>query len=68
MTKLEKPLKRELAIGEQSYVLTIAPEGLKLTLKGHRKGREIAWRDLVDGHAGAAESSTPLQSQGTSAA
>ena len=66
MTKLEKPLKRELAIGEQSYVLTIAPEGLKLTLKGHRKGREIAWRDLVDG-AGAAESTTTLEGQGTSA-
>ncbi len=66
MTKLEKPLKRELAIGEQSYVLTIAPEGLKLTLKGHRKGREIAWRDLVDGQAGPGESGT-LESQGTSA-
>jgi len=65
MTKLDKPLKRELAIGEQAYVLTIAPEGLKLTLKGHRKGREIAWRDLVDG-AGAAESSAPLEGEGTS--
>lgn len=67
MTKLEKPLKRELAIGEQSYVLTIAPEGLKLTLKGHRKGREIAWRDLVDGEA-SAESSSSLEDQGTPAA
>lgn len=67
MTKLEKPLKRELAIGEQSYVLTIAPEGLKLTLKGHRKGREIAWRDLVDG-AGSAESSASHEAEGTPAA
>ena len=63
MTKLEKPLKRELAIGEQAYVLTIAPEGLKLTLKGHRKGREIAWRDLLGGEAAGAESAT-LESRG----
>ena len=64
MTKLEKPLKRELAIGEQAYVLTIAPEGLKLTLKGHRKGREIAWRELVSGDAESAEPEAPLASPG----
>ncbi|HUN73933.1 MAG TPA: hypothetical protein VMU40_05410 [Steroidobacteraceae bacterium] len=51
MTKLEKPLKREVAIDGHAYVLTIAPEGLKLTLKGHRKGHEVAWRDLVSGDA-----------------
>jgi hypothetical protein len=67
MTKLEKPLKRELAIGEQSYVLTIAPEGLKLTLKGHRKGREVAWRDLVPGDGASAESGASLEDRGTPA-
>jgi hypothetical protein len=51
MTKLDKPLKRELALGEETYVVTISPEGLKLTLKGHRKGREIPWRELVGGEA-----------------
>jgi hypothetical protein len=51
MTKLEKPLKREVAIDGHSYVVTISPEGLKLTLKGHRKGQELAWRDLVGGEA-----------------
>jgi len=51
MTKLEKPLKREVAIDGHAYVLTIAPEGLKLTLKGHRKGHEVAWRALVSGDA-----------------
>jgi hypothetical protein len=51
MTKLEKPLKREVAIDGHAYVVTIAPEGLKLTLKGHRKGQELAWRDLVGGDA-----------------
>ncbi|MGH8217556.1 MAG: hypothetical protein ACREUT_03145 [Steroidobacteraceae bacterium] len=68
MTKLDKPLKREIAIGEQSYVLTIDPAGLKLTLKGHRKGREIAWRDLVGGDATPGESSdAPLEDRGTPA-
>ncbi len=51
MTRLEKPLKREIAIDGQAYVLTIGPEGLKLAVKGHRKGRELAWRDLVSGDA-----------------
>ena len=51
MTKLDKPLRRELAIGEKSYTLTIAPEGLKLTEKGHRKGIELKWGELVNGDA-----------------
>ena len=51
MTKLDKPLRRELTIGEKSYTLTIAPEGLKLTEKGHRKGIELKWGDLVNGDA-----------------
>ena len=37
-TKLEKPLKREVQIGEQPYMLTISPEGLKLVPKGKRNG------------------------------
>ena len=54
MTKLDKPLRRELTIGDKSYTLTIAPEGLKLTEKGHRKGTELKWTDLVSGEAGLA--------------
>lgn len=50
-TKLEKPLKRELAIKGQTCILTITPNGLKLTLKGRRKGQELAWDDLVSGDA-----------------
>jgi hypothetical protein len=64
MTKLEKPLKRELAIGEHAYVVTIAPEGLKLTLKGHRKGREIAWRELVGGDAESVDPQPSLEGSG----
>lgn len=54
MTKLDKPLRRELTIGEKTYTLTIAPEGLKLTEKGHRKGTELKWTDLISGEAGLA--------------
>ena len=51
MTKLDKPLKRELLIDARAYVLTIEPSGFKLVLKGHRNGLEFAWRDLVSGDA-----------------
>jgi hypothetical protein len=50
-TKLEKALKREVAIGEQPYMLTIDPQGLKLVPKGKRNGLEVAWKDLVSGEA-----------------
>ena len=50
-TKLEKPLRREIRIGEDAYIVTIAPEGLKLTAKGKRKGLEMSWADMASGQA-----------------
>ncbi len=50
-TKLDKPLRRELAIDGEPYMLTISPEGLKLVPKGKRKGLELAWQALVSGEA-----------------
>ena len=50
-TKLEKPLKREVLIEGEPYVVTLSPEGLKLTQKGHRKGVEVAWKSLISGDA-----------------
>ena len=50
-TRLDKVLKRELDIDGQAYVLAISPEGLKLTIKGRRKGQELKWKDLVQGDA-----------------
>lgn len=47
ITKLDKDLKRQITIGRHSYVVTINPEGLKVALKGRRKGRQLAWTDLV---------------------
>ena len=52
-TKLEKPLKRELAIGDAPYMLTISPEGLKLVPKGRRNGLELTWKAVLGGQAGA---------------
>ena len=51
MTKLEGTLRRELEIDGKAYTLAISPEGLKLTPKGHRKGHELRWKDLVSGEA-----------------
>lgn len=48
-TKLEKPLKREIQVDGQPYMLTIDPVGLKLVPKGRRKGQEIAWKAFVSG-------------------
>ena len=50
-TKLEKSLKREIAIDEKPYMLTIDPEGLKLVEKGRRNGRELKWKDIAGGDA-----------------
>lgn len=49
MTPLDKSIRRELQIGDQLYTLTISPEALKLVPKGHRKGLELQWADLVSG-------------------
>ena len=51
MTKLDKPLRREVDIGDKAYTLTISPDGLKLVEKGRRNGLELKWSDLVGGDA-----------------
>jgi len=50
-TKLEGQIKREIAIGDESYTLTLTPEGFLLARKGRRKGLQIRWADLVSGEA-----------------
>ena len=50
-TLLEKTLKRELSIGGRAFIVAITPDGLKLTLKGRRKGLELEWQALVSGDA-----------------
>lgn len=50
-TKLEKPLRREVVIEGQPYMVTLSPEGLTLVPKGKRKGLELGWKALVSGEA-----------------
>ena len=51
MTRLDKPLTREVKIKGKPHVLTIDPDGLRLTKKGRRKGIELRWADLTNGDA-----------------
>jgi hypothetical protein len=48
-TLLDKTLKREVRIKDRAYVVTLSPQTLKLTLKGRRRGPELAWEALVSG-------------------
>ena len=57
-TKLSKQLKREIDVDGKPYMVTLSPEGLKLTEKGKRLGRELTWKDLVGAPGGAAPGST----------
>lgn len=50
-TPLDRPLKRELELDGKRYTVTIAPDGIKVTEKGKRKGQEITWRDIISGDA-----------------
>lgn len=51
MTPLDKPLRREVLIGKESYTLTIDPDGMKLVPKGKRNGLTLKWTELVNGDA-----------------
>ncbi|HET7459011.1 MAG TPA: hypothetical protein VFJ74_15290 [Gemmatimonadaceae bacterium] len=46
-TKLDKTIKREIDIDGEAYTVSISPEGVKLTQKGFRKGREMTWTQLL---------------------
>ncbi len=51
MTPLDKSLKRSLNINGREYVVTLTPDALKITEKGHRLGVELQWADLVSGES-----------------
>ena len=53
-TLLDKTVKREVRIGDRSYIVAISPLTLKLTPKGKRRGLELNWESLVSGAALAA--------------
>lgn len=49
ITKLAGPLRREIAIDGNAYVVTLTPTGFVLTEKGRRKGFEMDWAAFVSG-------------------
>jgi hypothetical protein len=51
MTPLDKSLKRALKVNGRDYVITLTPDALKITQKGHRLGVELKWPDLVSGES-----------------
>ncbi|MDB6085313.1 MAG: hypothetical protein JWN43_3194 [Gammaproteobacteria bacterium] len=50
-TPLDKTLKRELRLNGRAFIVALSPEGLKITLKGKRRGQELRWVDLISGDA-----------------
>ena len=58
-TKLDKLLKREIDIDGKPYMVTLSPDGVKLTEKGKRKGQGVSWKGLING-----ESATALSLSG----
>lgn len=49
ITVLDRPLRRQVTIDGQPYVVTISPEGVRVILKGRRKGPTIPWSDILSG-------------------
>lgn len=50
-TSLDKTLRRQIKVNGQDYIVALSPDGLKITLKGKRKGLELSWSALVSGDA-----------------
>ena len=50
-TKLDKELKREIDVDGKQYTVTISPGGLKIAEKGHRKGQELTWKQILSGES-----------------
>lgn len=55
-TKLDKAIRRELDLDGVVYTVVISPDGVRVTEKGKRRGRELSWHSIVSGDAELAES------------
>jgi hypothetical protein len=64
-TKLNKVLKREIEVDGKPYMVALSPEGVKLTEKGKRLGRELTWKELVGAPGGAGAGSAGPYTGGT---
>ena len=51
-TVLDKALKRQVSVDGVDCIVTLDPEGIRLTRKGKRRPEvELRWRELVSGEA-----------------
>jgi hypothetical protein len=48
-TPLEKPVRRAVLINGEPYVVTIEQDVCELVRKGHRKGIDVAWEQILGG-------------------
>jgi len=46
VTRLHRPLRRELLVDGEPWIGTLMQSGLKLVRKRHRKGIELGWKAL----------------------
>jgi hypothetical protein len=45
-TKLTHEIRREITIGDEPFTIVISPQGLRLSRKRFRSGRELSWEAL----------------------
>lgn len=45
-TKLTHEIRREITIGDEPFTVVISPQGLRLSRKRFRSGRELSWEAL----------------------
>jgi hypothetical protein len=45
-TKLTHEIRREITIGDEPFTVVISPDGLRLSRKRFRSGRELTWESL----------------------
>jgi hypothetical protein len=56
---LVRALKREVALGGETYTVTLSPLGVRMVRKGFRKGVAVSWRRLLALAAGEAGEAGP---------
>lgn len=45
-TKLTQPIRREIVIDGESFTVVISPDGLRMSRKRFRSGRQVSWDAL----------------------
>ena len=50
-TKIDTPIKREVQLRGEPFVLALTKDGVTITPKGRRKGKSFTWWELWGGEA-----------------